>query len=152
MRLALLAASVPPSDGALLGPRSAFVAKFPASHGARRADVALLAPERAFAEQRRHHGHYVQPCDVLPRVDKEEENYQRFERSSYGGFDPFGRGCGGALTAHGRTHDRRIRQLAANIRADVVVVGPARGRPAYRQPILTLMVSRVHPMAGAARR
>ena len=31
------------------------------------------------------------------------------------------------------------------------VTGPARGTPAYRQPILTLMVWRVHPMAGAAR-
>ena len=74
--------------------RRAFVAKFPALHGVPRADVAPLAPERAFAEQPGRHGHHVQPADILRRVDADEENQWRFERSSCGGFDPFGPGWG----------------------------------------------------------
>jgi len=74
--------------------RRAFVAKFPALHGARRADVALLAPERAFAEQPGRHGHHVQPADVLRRVETPLVFLVRIERSSCGGFDPFGPGWG----------------------------------------------------------
>src|SRR6516225_5726922 len=52
----------------------------------------------------------------------------------------FGQGSGAQGIGTDFVDHRRILQ----------VTGPARGTPAYRQPILTLMVSRVHPMAGAA--
>ena len=89
MRLGLIAALLPPPDGAPLGPPrvcrevSGF-ARCPASR---------CGPARAGASirrKRRRHGHHVQPGGVLPRVDKDEESYQRFERSSCGGFDPSG--------------------------------------------------------------
>src|SRR6516225_10233863 len=52
----------------------------------------------------------------------------------------FGQGSGAQGIGTDFVDHRRILQ----------VTGPARGTPAYRQPILTLMVSRVHPMAGTA--
>ena len=114
--------------------RRAFVAKFPALHGARRADVAPLAPERAFAGRPRRHGHHVQPIDVLRRVDADEENRRRFERSSCGGFRSVRAGMGARqFSAHGRMRSSPANLMPRRWSEHSVLARPRRHHGSERQ-------------------